>query len=52
MISSSGMTDGHDRLERAGLVERHPDPKDRRGKVIALRRSDDMLRTRSGSFRR
>jgi DNA-binding MarR family transcriptional regulator len=30
------MTDRLDRLERAGLVERRPDPKDRRGKLIAL----------------
>ena len=36
MISSGGMTDRLDRLERAGLVERRPDPKDRRGKLIAL----------------
>ena len=36
MISSGGMTDRLDRLERAGLVERRPDPQDRRGKLIAL----------------
>ena len=36
MISSGGMTDRLDRLERAGLVERRPDPRDRRGKLIAL----------------
>jgi DNA-binding MarR family transcriptional regulator len=36
MISSGGMTNRSDRLERAGLVERHPDPNDRRGKLIAL----------------
>jgi DNA-binding MarR family transcriptional regulator len=36
MISSGGMTDRLDRLERAGLVERRPGPKDRRGKLIAL----------------
>jgi DNA-binding MarR family transcriptional regulator len=36
MISSGGMTDRLDRLERAGLIERRPDPKDRRGKLIAL----------------
>lgn len=36
MISSGGMTNRIDRLERAGLVERHPDPNDRRGKLIAL----------------
>lgn len=36
MISSGGMTNRLDRLEHAGLVERHPDPEDRRGKLIAL----------------
>ena len=36
MISSGGMTSRVDRLERAGLVERRPDPNDRRGKLIAL----------------
>lgn len=36
MLSSGGMTDRIDRLERAGLVERRADPKDRRGKLIAL----------------
>ena len=36
MISSGGMTNRLDRLERAGFVARHPDPNDRRGKLIAL----------------
>jgi DNA-binding MarR family transcriptional regulator len=36
MISSGGMTNRLDRLERAGLVERRLDPNDRRGKLIAL----------------
>jgi DNA-binding MarR family transcriptional regulator len=36
MISSGGMTNRLDRLEHAGLVERRPDPDDRRGKLIAL----------------
>ena len=36
MISSGGMTDRLDRLERARLIERRPDPRDRRGKLIAL----------------
>jgi DNA-binding MarR family transcriptional regulator len=36
MISSGGMTNRLDRLESAGLVERRPDPNDRRGKLIAL----------------
>ena len=36
MISSGGMTNRLDGLERAGLIERRPDPDDRRGKLIAL----------------
>ena len=36
MISSGGMTNRLERLERAGFVERLPDPNDRRGKLIAL----------------
>ena len=36
MISSGGMTARLDRLEAAGLVERSPDPRDRRGRLIAL----------------
>ncbi len=48
LISSGGMTDRLDRLERAGLVERRPDPKDRRGRQIALTEAgkrviDDMI---------
>jgi len=48
LISSGGMTDRLDRLERAGLVERRPDPHDRRGRQIALtaagkRVIDDMI---------
>ena len=48
MISSGGMTNRLDRLERAGLVERRPDPKDRRGRQIALtaagkRAIDDLI---------
>src|SRR5258705_3266818 len=48
MISSGGMTNRLDRLERAGLVERRPDPNDRRGKLIALtaagkRAIDDLI---------
>jgi DNA-binding MarR family transcriptional regulator len=36
MISSGAMTNRIDRLEGAGLVERRPDPRDRRGKLVAL----------------
>jgi DNA-binding MarR family transcriptional regulator len=36
MITSSGTTKRLDRLERAGLVERAPDPNDRRGVTIRL----------------
>ena len=36
MISSGGMTARLDQLERAGVIERRPDPNDRRGKLIAL----------------
>ncbi|RSB65949.1 MarR family transcriptional regulator [Rhizobium pisi] len=48
MITSGGMTSRLDRLERAGLVERRPDPNDRRGKQIALttggkRAIDDLI---------
>jgi DNA-binding MarR family transcriptional regulator len=43
MISSGGMTDRLDRLERAGLVVRRPDPRDRRGKLIALTDSGKRL---------
>ncbi|QND52354.1 MarR family transcriptional regulator [Phyllobacterium sp. 628] len=50
MISSGGMTNRLDRLERAGLIERRPDPSDRRGKLIALtdegRRLTDETLTR------
>jgi DNA-binding MarR family transcriptional regulator len=43
MISSGGMTNRLDRLERAGLVERRPDPGDRRGKLIALTEAGKRL---------
>lgn len=36
MLTSSGTTKRLDRLERAGLVARTPDPSDRRGVVITL----------------
>src|SRR3954451_2898117 len=36
MLTSSGTTKRLDRLERAGLIERAPDPGDRRGILISL----------------
>ncbi len=36
MISSGGMTNRLDRLERARLVIRQPNPEDRRGTLVAL----------------
>ena len=36
MLSSGGMTKRLDRLEQAGLVERRPDPADRRGTLVRL----------------
>jgi DNA-binding MarR family transcriptional regulator len=36
MLSSGGMTKRLDRLERAGLVKRGPDPGDRRGTLVRL----------------
>ena len=36
MLSSAGVTSRLDRLERRGLVARHPDPDDRRGIIVEL----------------
>lgn len=36
MLSSGGMTKRLDRLEVLGLIDRRPDPNDRRGTLIAL----------------
>ncbi|MEO3430813.1 MarR family transcriptional regulator [Pelagibius sp. CAU 1746] len=36
MVSSGGMTARLDRLEKAGLVERRPNPEDRRGTLVGL----------------
>lgn len=36
LVSSGALTNRIDHLERAGLVERHPDPHDRRGLLIQL----------------
>ena len=43
MLTSSGTTKRLDRLERAGLVERAPDPDDRRGVIITLTRAGHEL---------
>jgi DNA-binding MarR family transcriptional regulator len=50
MLSSGGMTKRLDRLAEAGLVERRPDPGDRRGTLVRLtgrgkRIIDDALET-------
>jgi DNA-binding MarR family transcriptional regulator len=39
MLTSSGTTKRLDRLEQAGLIERDPDPHDRRGVLITLTRA-------------
>jgi DNA-binding MarR family transcriptional regulator len=39
MLSSAGMTKRLDRLVEAGLVDRHPDPDDRRGTRVQLSRA-------------
>ncbi|TLP45642.1 MULTISPECIES: MarR family winged helix-turn-helix transcriptional regulator [Cohaesibacter] len=36
MVSSGGMTNRLDRLEKKGLIARHPNPEDRRGTLVAL----------------
>jgi DNA-binding MarR family transcriptional regulator len=38
MLSSGGMTKRLDRLDEGGLVERRPDPSDRRGTLVRLTR--------------
>lgn len=42
MVSSGGMTNRLDRLEKASLVARQPDPNDRRGSLVGL--SEEGLR--------
>lgn len=39
LLSSGAMTNRIDRLEEAGLVERIPDPTDRRGTIVRLTRA-------------
>ena len=36
MVTTGGMTKRLDRLDASGLIRREPDPRDRRGKLIAL----------------
>jgi len=36
LVTSGTMTNRIDRLERAGLVSRHPDPQDKRGVLVRL----------------
>jgi len=43
LLSSGGTTKRLDRLESAGLVERRPDPGDRRGTLVRLTRSGKAL---------
>lgn len=43
MLSSGGTTKRLDRLESAGLIERRPDPDDRRGVLIALTPAGEAL---------
>ena len=43
LLSSGGMTKRLDRLEKEGLVERRPDPADRRGTLVRLTRRGKAL---------
>jgi DNA-binding MarR family transcriptional regulator len=43
MLSSGGITKRLDRLVEAGLVERRPDPEDRRGTLVRLTRKGKSL---------
>lgn len=43
MISSGGMTARLDRLEKAGLIQRKPNPRDRRGVSVQLTRQGRQL---------
>jgi DNA-binding MarR family transcriptional regulator len=38
LLSSSGMTKRLDRMEAAGVIQRRPDPHDRRGTIVRLTR--------------
>jgi len=43
VLSSGAMTNRIDRLEKAGLVERLPDPEDRRGTLVSLTRQGMLV---------
>jgi DNA-binding MarR family transcriptional regulator len=43
MLSSGGMTKRLDRLAEAGLVERRPDPTDRRGTLVGLTKKGEAV---------
>ena len=43
LITSGAMTSRLDRLERAGLIERKPDPGDRRGVLVRLTEQGERL---------
>jgi DNA-binding MarR family transcriptional regulator len=43
LITSGAMTSRLDRLERAGLIERRPDPGDRRGVLVQLTEQGERL---------
>jgi DNA-binding MarR family transcriptional regulator len=43
LITSGAMTSRLDRLERAGLIERRPDPGDRRGVLVQLTEEGERL---------
>jgi DNA-binding MarR family transcriptional regulator len=43
LITSGAMTSRLDRLERAGLIERKPDPADRRGVLVQLTEPGERL---------
>jgi DNA-binding MarR family transcriptional regulator len=47
LITSGGMTSRLDRLERHGLIERMPDPGDRRGVLVQLTQRGERLATES-----
>ncbi|SLN41358.1 putative HTH-type transcriptional regulator/GBAA_1941/BAS1801 [Pseudoruegeria aquimaris] len=43
MVSSGGMTSRLDRLETRGLIERAPNPEDRRGTIVSLTQEGKAL---------